>query len=56
MLKADVHPKVSPENLGHSTITMTLDTYSHVAPGIKEAVAQKLNGIFQIKKPLQSHN
>ena len=31
-----VHPKVVQEMLGHSTITITLDTYSHVLPGMQE--------------------
>jgi len=39
MLKAGVHPKVVSERLGHATISITLDTYSHVLPGIQEAAA-----------------
>lgn len=39
MLTLGVHPKVVQERLGHSTIAMTLDIYSHVAPGIQEAAA-----------------
>jgi integrase len=27
------------ERLGHATISVTIDTYSHVAPGLKEADA-----------------
>ncbi len=37
MLKAGIHPKVVQERLGHDSIQMTLDTYSHVAPGIQQA-------------------
>ena len=33
-LKAGVHPKVVSERLGHSTVAITLDLYSHVTPGI----------------------
>jgi integrase len=51
LLRADVHPKIVQENLGHSNISMTMDTYSHVMPGLKEAAADKLNGILQIKNP-----
>ena len=40
MLMHGVHPKVVSERLGHSTITITLDTYSHVLPGLQEAAAQ----------------
>ena len=32
-LSADVHPKVVQERLGHSSITVTLDVYSHVHRG-----------------------
>jgi len=39
MLKQGVHPKIVQERLGHSSITITLDTYSHVAPGLQEAAA-----------------
>jgi integrase len=40
MLKQGVHPKIVQERLGHSSISMTLDTYSHVAPGLQEAAAK----------------
>ena len=39
MLKQGIHPKVVQERLGHSSIQMTLDTYSHVAVGLQEAAA-----------------
>ncbi len=39
MLKQGVHPKIVSERLGHSTISMTLDIYSHVLPGLQEAAA-----------------
>jgi integrase len=34
-----VHPKVVSERLGHSTISMTLDTYSHAIPAMQEDAA-----------------
>ena len=40
MLKAGTHPKVVQERLGHASIQITLDTYSHVAPGLQEAAAK----------------
>ena len=43
MLKANIHPKVVQERLGHSSIAITLDLYSHVAPGMQEAAALKLD-------------
>ena len=39
MLRQGVHPKVVHERLGHATIAITLDTYSHVTPGLQEAAA-----------------
>lgn len=51
LLKAGEHPKVVQELLGHSTIAMTLDIYSHVSNGLKEQAAAKLNDIIQIKMP-----
>ena len=39
MLKQGVHPKIVSERLGHAGIQITLDTYSHVAPGLQEATA-----------------
>ena len=39
MLKQGVHPKIVQERLGHASIQITLDTYSHVAPGLQEAAA-----------------
>ncbi len=40
MLSAGVHPKVVSERLGHSSVAFTLDTYSHVLPGLQEQAAQ----------------
>jgi integrase len=40
LLKAGIHPKVVAERLGHSSTKLTLDVYSHVAPGMQaEATA-----------------
>jgi len=46
MLKAGIHPKVVQERLGHSTISVTLDTYSHVAPGLQEAAARHFDELL----------
>jgi integrase len=42
LLQQGVHPKVVQERLGHSTIAMTLDTYSHSVPGMQRRAADKL--------------
>jgi len=38
-----VHPKVVSERLGHSTIGITLDIYSHILPGIQEEAARRID-------------
>jgi integrase len=43
LLLRGVHPKVVSERLGHSTIAITLDTYSHVMPSLQEEAAEKLD-------------
>ena len=42
MLMTGVHPKIVQERLGHSGIAVTLDTYSHVVPGL-QAAARRLD-------------
>jgi len=62
MLKQGVHPKIVQERLGHSSIQVTLDTYSHVAPGLQEAAAEsfdrlvssRYNGVCE-KEPVEKH-
>jgi Phage integrase family len=41
-LKAGVHSRVVQERLGHASIRITLDRYSHVAPGMQEEEAAKI--------------
>jgi len=47
MLKAGVHPKIVSERLGHASISITLDTYSHVLPGLQEAAAQRFDRLME---------
>ena len=47
MLKAGVHPKIVSERLGHSNISITLDTYSHVLPGLQEAAAKRFDDMME---------
>ncbi|WP_433618712.1 tyrosine-type recombinase/integrase [Paenibacillus cellulositrophicus] len=42
LLKAGIHPKIVQERLGHSSINVTLDTYSHVLPNLQEAVLNNI--------------
>ena len=41
-LKAGVHPKVVSERLGHATVGVTLDLYSHVMPAIAKEAAETI--------------
>jgi integrase len=47
MLKGKVHPKVVQERLGHSTIAITLDIYSHVIEGMQEDAAEIVDAALQ---------
>ncbi|MGE5367793.1 MAG: hypothetical protein ACM3PO_11095 [Betaproteobacteria bacterium] len=47
MLKNKVHPKVVQERLGHSTIAITMDIYSHVLEGMQEAAAEIVDAALQ---------
>jgi integrase len=39
LLARGVHPKVVSELLGHATIALMLDTYSHVIPSLQQEAA-----------------
>ena len=41
LLKAGIHPKIVSERLGHANIGITLDTYSHVLPGLQEKMVAR---------------
>ena len=43
LLKAGVHHKVVQERLWHANVGITLDTYSHVMPGMQEEAAEKID-------------
>ncbi len=45
-LTAGIHPKVVSERLGHATVGITLDTYSHVGEGLQEEAASRVAGLI----------
>ena len=47
MLLAGIHPKIVSEMLGHSSVALTLDTYSHVIPGLQKAAVRRLDEVLQ---------
>jgi integrase len=44
-LQAGIHPKVVSERLGHATVSITLDTYSHAIPAMQEEAAERIAGL-----------
>ena len=51
MLAAGIHLKVISERLGHSSISVTGDLYSHVLPGLQEEAVIKWEENFDAAKP-----
>lgn len=47
LLAAGVHPKVVQERLGHSQISVTLDTYSHILPSMQVEAAARLDQVLR---------
>jgi integrase len=47
LLKQGTHPKIVSERLGHSSIQMTLDTYTHLLPNMQEAAASGLDQMLK---------
>ena len=54
MLVSGVHPKIASERLGHATVGLTLDTYSHVIPGMQEDAVARIDAAFAgtVGKPI----
>ena len=44
-LAAGINPKVISERLGHATVSITLDTYSHAIPALQEEAAERIAGL-----------
>jgi integrase len=47
LLAANVHPKIVQERLGHASVAMTLDLYSHVTPGLQEEAAASADAVMR---------
>ncbi len=48
MLLKGVHPKIVSERLGHASVGITLDTYSHVLPSMQSEAAAAFDELFPI--------
>jgi integrase len=54
LLASGVHPKIAQERLGHATIAVTLDLYSHVLPGMQEDAASRVDAA--LRAALEKHH
>jgi len=46
MLLEGIHPKIVSERLGHASIGITLDTYTHLLPSMQTEAAEAIDRIF----------
>ena len=53
ILAENVHPKIVQERLGHGSIAITMDIYSHLMPNMQGDAAKTVDGVMRaaIKKP-----
>ena len=49
LLAQGVHPRVVMETLGHSQISLTLDTYSHVLPALQQEAARQIDTLLAVE-------
>lgn len=49
-LEQGVNPKTVAERLGHASVTITLDLYSHCLPGVQEAAAAQFDAAMEAAK------
>ena len=54
LLLANIHPKMVSERLGHASVSITLDTYSHVAPALHEAFADDIEALYMGQERTQA--
>ena len=63
MLGAGVHPKIAQERLGHSSVSVTIDLYSHVLPGMQAEAVSRVDAAmedgmrahgFKVPKPTEA--
>jgi integrase len=55
LLSAGTNPKIVSERLGHASIVLTLDTYSHVLPDMQQEASDKLEKILFGEVGTQRH-
>ncbi len=47
MLGEGIHPKIVSEMLGHATVAITLDLYSHVTPTMQRQAAETIESMLR---------
>lgn len=47
LLAAGIHPKIASERAGHASVSITLDVYSHVIPGMQEDAAKRIDAALR---------
>ena len=53
-LHAGINPKVVSERLGHSTVSITLGTYSHAIPALREEAAERIAGLMLAERRMKA--
>ena len=53
LLAQGVHPKIVQEMLGHSSVSITMDLYSHSTPTLQSEAAQRLDAVLRL--PAAAH-
>ena len=49
-LRADIHPKVLSERLGHAPVSITRETYSHAFSAMQEEAAALIAGLVFVNR------
>jgi integrase len=52
LMKQGINPKIVQERLGHSSISVTLDVYSHVVSGMQELAALQFDAVIPALTPI----
>ena len=47
LVQEGVHPKIAQERLGHSSVSVTIDLYSHVLPGMQAEAVSRVDAAMQ---------
>ena len=50
LLQQGTNPKIVQERLGHSSVSTTLDIYSHVLPGLQEVATRQFDESLEVRQ------